>query len=98
MNKFILLLLILIGTLSCKQYVSFETTILKENATKDGIYLDDYVVNLDYETINKFDGEKVVIRGHYTIVEGQDPNDTIVQQSRIGSIKYIDKPKIRKVP
>jgi hypothetical protein len=31
--------ILLIGTSSCKQYAKFETTIHKENATKDGIYL-----------------------------------------------------------
>ncbi|PHR31313.1 MAG: hypothetical protein COA38_08365 [Fluviicola sp.] len=87
--------IILISISSCKQYAKFETTIHKENATKDGIYLDDYVVNIDYDRILKLDGKKVVVRGRYTIVKGLDPNDTIIRQGRAADTKHILHPRIR---
>lgn len=88
---------ILIVLSSCKHYVNFETTIQKENATKDGIYLDEYVVKMEYKKILKLDGDKVKIKGRYRIVKGLDPNDSIIKQGRIGETKHINHPRIRKI-
>ncbi len=80
---------------SCSNYANFEATIHKEDATKDGIYIDDYVVNIEHDLILELDGKKVRIKGKYIVLLGLNPNDTIVKQGRDSSMKHILKPKIK---
>tara|TARA_R100000951_G_scaffold82893_1_gene70587 strand:- start:616 stop:945 length:330 start_codon:yes stop_codon:yes gene_type:complete len=93
----VLLLTIIVSVCltSCKQYAKFETTIHKENATKDGIYLNDYVVKISYDSILKLDNKKVIIKGRYTIVKGLNPKDTVKRQGRSSDTKHILNPKIK---
>ena len=76
--------------------VSFVTTIDIKQATKDGIYLNGYVVNIPYDKLMKLDGKKVQISGKVTIVKGlKHYNDGVVRQGREEDTKHILKPKIK---
>jgi hypothetical protein len=76
--------------------VSFVTKIDIQQATKDGIYLNDYVVNIPYDRLQKLNGKTVRISGKVTIVKGlKHYNDGIVRQGREEDIKHILKPKIK---
>ena len=74
---------------------SFVTKIDIHNATKDGIYLNGYVVNIAYEKAKVLDGKTVRISGKVTIVKGspKDDNGEAVQ-SRQGDTRHILHPKI----
>ncbi|PLX07871.1 MAG: hypothetical protein C0596_09015 [Marinilabiliales bacterium] len=80
-------------------FVSFETTIDISNATKDGIYCEDYVVNLEYDEIEKLDGKKVKISGDVTTVKGlekeyDENGEEIIMQGRSGDTWHILEPTI----
>ena len=78
--------------------VSFVTKIDIQQATKDGIYLNGYVVNISYGKLQKLNGRTVRISGKVTIVQGlKHYNDGIVRQGREGDTKHILKPKIKVV-
>ncbi len=75
---------------------SFVTTIDIKNATKDGIYLNGYVVNIPYDKLIKLNGKRVQISGKVTIVRGlKHYNDGVVRQGREEDTKHILKPKIK---
>ncbi|HMH24690.1 MAG TPA: hypothetical protein VK563_23100 [Puia sp.] len=65
------------------------------NATKDGIYLNGYVVNIGYEQAKRLNGKKIRVTGKVTIEKGLKnlPNDPI-QQGREKDTKHIGSPKI----
>ncbi len=108
--KKIVTLLIIVNAISCStkmnktqitngiEYANFITVINKSNATKDGIYLNGYVVNLDYSEINKLNGKKVNVKGKISIVKGLDNENTnseqIFRQGRQKDTKHILNPKI----
>lgn len=76
--------------------ISFETKIDIGQATKDGIYLNGYVVNIPYGKLSALNGKTVRIRGRVTIVKGTyHLTDGEVQQGRKEDTKHILKPKIR---
>ena len=78
--------------------VSFVTKIDIQQATKDGIYLNGYVVNIPYDKLQKLNGKTVRISGKVTIVQGlKHYNDGIVRQGREEDTKHILKPKIKVV-
>lgn len=65
-------------------------------ATKDGIYLNDYVVNIPYEKLVKLNGKKVRISGKVTMIKGiKHYNDGEVRQGREENTKHILRPKIK---
>lgn len=71
-----------------------------EKATKDGIYLNGYVVQIDFDEIEKLDGKKVEITGEMEIIEGiiSDQNSTedeLIKQGRTQDTKYIKSPSIK---
>lgn len=77
---------------------SFLTKIDIQQATKDGIYLNGYVVNIPYDKLQKLNGKTVRIRGKVTIVKGlKHYKDGIVRQGREEDTKHILKPKIKVV-
>lgn len=95
-----------IGIISTGSYVSlnrkkdnvanFITTIDINNATKDGIYLNGYVVNIPYNELIKLNGKKVFISGKVTLVKGlENNNNGIIRQSRRSDTKHILKPIIK---
>jgi len=75
---------------------NFITTIDIKKATKDGIHLNGYVVDIPYNELNKLNGKKVFISGKVTIVKGVENNgDGIIRQGRKVETKHILKPKIK---
>lgn len=79
-----------------KNKVSFVTIFDKNNATKDGYYVNGYVVNIDYEMGQNLHMKKVKITGKVAIVKGIKPyqaGEPIVQ-GRYGDTKHILKPRI----
>lgn len=82
--------------------VSFITKFNKENRTKDGYYLGDYVVDINSEMENKLDGKKIKITGKYYIENGlknepvqYDKNGKlIISQGRLEDTKHIISPNI----
>ena len=76
-------------------WVSFVTKLDIANATKDGIYLNGYVVNIEYEEAEKLNGKTIRVYGKVTIVKGiQQRPDGIQVQGRLGDSKHIESPKI----
>ena len=82
--------------------ITFVTKLNIANATKDGVYLNDYVVNIDYEQAKKLDGKTIKVSGKITIIKGlkslpkeyNEKGNEIIQQGREKDTKYIDNPKI----
>jgi hypothetical protein len=75
--------------------VTFVTILDIANASKDGIYLNGYVVNISYEQAKKLNGKKIRITGKVTIRKGfkNRPNEDIRQERETDS-KHIKSPKI----
>ena len=82
-----------------KNKVSFVSVFNKDNATKDGYYVNGYVVNVDYEAGQKLHMKKVKITGKVTIVKGlkQDKPGEPIRQGRYNDTKYMLKPRIEVV-
>ena len=80
-----------------KRKVSFVTIFDKNNATKDGYYVNGYVVNIDYETGQNLHMKKVKISGKVTIVKGIKPYQSgeTIAQGRYEDTKHILKPTIK---
>lgn len=75
--------------------VSFVAIINIKYATKDGIYLNGYVVNISYEEAKSLHDKKVRITGNVTKRKGlKDLYSTEIQQGREGETKYIESPKV----
>ena len=75
--------------------VSFVTKIDSRLATKDGIYLNGYVVNIPHDEIVKLNGRKVRISGNVIIVKGlKHYKDSIDRQGRRNDTKHILDPTI----
>jgi len=75
--------------------VTFITKVDIANATKDGMYMNGYVVNIDYEQAQKLNGKTIRVTGKVTIVKGLDPNDEVLKQGRSGDTKHILSPRIK---
>lgn len=80
--------------------VTFITKVDIANATKDGIYMNGYVVNMDYGEAQKLNGKIVKVSGKVKIVKGLDSEpkepggDSQAKQGRSGDMKHIPSPKI----
>lgn len=85
--------------------ISFDTILDIANATKDGIYLNGYVVDIDYNEAKKLDGKKIRVTGKVTVIKGlknlpkeYDKNgNEIHMQGRLEDTKYIKTPKIETI-
>jgi hypothetical protein len=82
--------------------ITFITILDIANVTKDGIYLNGYVVNIDYEKAKKLNGKTLRIAGKVSIITGlknlpkeydKDGNE-LIQQGRQDDMKYIESPMI----
>ena len=76
--------------------VSFVTTVAIKNATLEGVYLNGYVVNIDYDKLRKLNGKKVRVSGIVTIVKGLKnlrPTKPLTQ-GRNEDTKHILNPKV----
>lgn len=77
------------------EYVSFIIIVNIKNATKDGIYMKDYVVNLSYDQIKKLDGKRVKVFGKVSIEKGlENDNSPLIRQGREKDTKHLLNPKI----
>lgn len=75
---------------------NFIATIDIKTATKNGIYLNGYVVHIPYSELTKLHGKKVFISGNVTLMKGpENLNDGIISQGRKGEIRHILKPIIK---
>jgi hypothetical protein len=76
--------------------VSFITVLDIANATKEGIYLNGYVVNIRYEKAKQLNGKKIRVTGKVSIIKGvnNQPGEEM-QQGREGDTMYIESPKIK---
>src|SRR5690349_14708727 len=75
--------------------VSFVAKIDIQQATKDGIYLNGYVVSIPYQKLAKLDGRTVRIIGTVTIVKGlKHYKDNVERQGRENDTKHILDPII----
>lgn len=76
--------------------VSFLVKIDIKQATKDGIYLNGYVVDIPYARLTELNGKTVRISGKVTIVRGNKHYaDSILRQGREEDTRHILKPKIQ---
>jgi hypothetical protein len=83
------------GLNSQSDTVSFVTTINIKNVTKDGIYLNGYVVNIPYEEAKRLDGKKVRVTGKVEIRKGlKEKNVEKIEQGRNEDAQHITSPKI----
>jgi hypothetical protein len=75
--------------------VSFVSKLDFANVTKDGVYLNGYVVDISYEKARRLDGKKIKVTGKVRIVKAarNQPSEDI-QQGRETETRYIDSPKI----
>jgi len=74
---------------------SFTTKVDIRQATKDGIYLNGYVVNINYERAKALDGKTIRVSGRVTIVKGIQKNTSgEISQGRQGDTKHILHPRI----
>ena len=83
------------GPYKTPRKVTFITKVDITNATKDGMYMNGYVVNIDYEQASKLNGKTIRVTGKVTIVKGLDPKDEILKQGRSADTKHIRSPKIK---
>jgi len=75
--------------------IVFITKVDIAHATKDGIYLNGYVVNIGYEQAKKLNGKKIKVTGKVTVVKGLgNLPDKDAVQGREGDTKHIETPKI----
>ncbi len=104
MCKILLIAFILLNLTSCEETktaakeVSFIDTIDLTNATKDGIYMNGYVVEIEYGQLKSLNGKKVKITGKPTMVKGLE-NDSkedvkVIKQGRSKDVIHIKSPKI----
>lgn len=83
--------------------VSFIAKLDIANATKDGIYLNGYIVNINYQRAEKLNGKTIKVTGKVTIVKGlnNQPKEfdkngqEIIKGGRSGDAKHIFSPKIK---
>ncbi len=77
-------------------YACFKIIVDIKNATKDGIYMNGYVVNVPYENVEKLNGKTVQISGKVTVIPRiLDKKNRIIKQERNEDTKHIHKPKIK---
>ena len=115
--KQIMMLILSVVTISCHsqetdnaKYIIKDTSnsvtfIAKfdiKNATKDGYYINDYIVEINYKDAKKLDCKKIKITGKVYILKGLNsmPKEydkdgkVIINQGRDGDTKHISHPII----
>lgn len=55
--------------------VSFTTVVDIQQATKEGLYMEGYVVHISYDKIKALHGKKVKVSGKVTVVKGLQQED-----------------------
>jgi hypothetical protein len=82
--------------------ITFVTKLNIANATKDGIYLNGYVVNMNYDKAKKLNGKTLKVSGKVTIIKGlrnkpkeyDEKGFEIIRQGRENDTQYIESPKV----
>jgi hypothetical protein len=82
--------------------INFVTTMNIANATKEGIYLNGYIVNISYDEAKEINGKTIKISGKVTIIKGlknlpkeyDEKGNEIIRQGREEDTKYIEFPII----
>lgn len=83
--------------------VSFTAKVDKAHASKDGIHMNGYIVNIGYKEIQRLHGKTIKVTGKVTIVRGlnNEPKEydkngrEVPRQGRAEDTKHILEPKIR---
>ena len=76
-------------------YARFISIIDTSQATKDGMYLNGYVVNISWEQARKLNGKKVRVSGKVSIEKAyRQKKELYIRQGRERDTKHIDNPKI----
>jgi hypothetical protein len=91
------------GPYKTSKWVTFITKVDIANLTKDGMYMNGYVVNIDSEQANKLNGKTIKVTGKVKIVKGlgSEPKEyaangeEILKQGRSGDTKHIFSPRIK---
>ena len=80
-----------------KKKVSIITVFNKNNETKDGYYINGYVVNISHERGQELHLKKIIITGKVTIVKKIKPPESgeDIQQGRNIDTRHILKPTIK---
>jgi hypothetical protein len=84
------------------QIITFVATFDAGNESKDGYYLNGYVVNIDHGKAKKLNGKKIRVTGTVTVVAGinsqpeaRDTNgNVIIKQGRAEDTRHILNPTI----
>lgn len=82
---------------SSTDMVSFTTVFNSKSATKDGYYLEGYVVVIQDDVAKTLEGKKIKVTGKYHVVKGigEQPNKNgEISQGREEDTKHIANPKI----
>ena len=67
-----------------------------QQATKGGIYLNGYIVNISYDKLQQLNGEKLLISSKVTIEKGlKHYKNGQIRQGRVEDAKHILKPRIK---
>jgi hypothetical protein len=74
--------------------VTFVAVFKMSDASKDGFYINGYVVNIDYSQAKKLNGKTINISGKVITVQAIKPN-TPPAQGRSINTYYIPKPIIK---
>lgn len=83
------------SNVSINAVVSFITKFDMANASKDGFYLNGYVVNIGYAGAKKFNGKKIRVTGKVTIVKGlKNSKPAQVTQGRFQDTRHTESPTI----
>ena len=85
--------------------ISFITKMDITQATKDGFYLNGYVVNIEYVEAKKLDGKTIKVSGKVTIEKGlknlpkehDEKGRELIRQGREEDTKHIESPVIEVV-
>ncbi len=78
------------------EFASFITKLDIAQATKDGIYLNGYVVNMSYDKMKELNGKTIKVTGRVTIVKGvKNGSGQMEVQGRERDSRHILFPKIR---
>jgi hypothetical protein len=84
-------------------YVTFVIEFDKAEATKDGVYLNGYIVEMNYKKAKKLKGKTIKVSGYVTIEKGlnnfpkeYDSNGReIIRQGRVEDTRHILNPVIQ---
>lgn len=82
--------------------ISFIAKMNIANATKDGIYVNGYIVHIDYDKAKKLDGMTIRVSGKINIIKGlrnmpkeyDEKGNEIIRQGREEETRHIESPII----